>query len=218
MTITERPLQTPCEWCGNAVEQAATGRLRRYCDRSCRQRAYEARTARRRLQEDVDAGIVRTEPAERVVERVIHRRHPDTVRGWVAALGELSAQLRDGRFAPWQTGELRHALGELVAVLPPLESGQSPRSVVAPQPPGPRVDERLRAAILHRLQVAGGTVTTSLTRLSADLDTPVGGVRQAVLDLVGLHVVQTRRRGLNVDVDQLVDNAKFDLVRAAPLR
>lgn len=35
-----------CGWCGRRLEQAsAKGRHRRYCGQSCRQRAYERRTA-----------------------------------------------------------------------------------------------------------------------------------------------------------------------------
>ena len=32
-----------CEWCGRRLAPATVGRPRRYCRRSCRQRAYESR-------------------------------------------------------------------------------------------------------------------------------------------------------------------------------
>lgn len=32
-----------CAWCGRPFRRAGTGRPRRYCRRSCRQRSYEAR-------------------------------------------------------------------------------------------------------------------------------------------------------------------------------
>lgn len=32
-----------CEYCGEAVDQGLSGRKRKYCKRSCRQRAYEER-------------------------------------------------------------------------------------------------------------------------------------------------------------------------------
>jgi hypothetical protein len=35
--------QRPCDWCGEPVVQPRMGRTRRYCQRSHRQRAYEAR-------------------------------------------------------------------------------------------------------------------------------------------------------------------------------
>nr|WP_243869337.1 hypothetical protein [Amycolatopsis granulosa] len=34
-----------CGWCGRRIEQGSTGRRRRYCGQSCRQRAYERRLA-----------------------------------------------------------------------------------------------------------------------------------------------------------------------------
>jgi len=39
----------PCAWCGGPIRQPATGRLREYCGRSCRQRAYEARREAERI-------------------------------------------------------------------------------------------------------------------------------------------------------------------------
>src|SRR5690348_6225372 len=110
MNASERPLQTPCEWCGRAVRQPPTGRLLRYCDRSCRQRAYEARTAARRLGADVAAGVVRAQPAERIVERVVRAKHPRTAAGWERALDELRAQLADGRIGPWHAQRLQRAV------------------------------------------------------------------------------------------------------------
>ena|GEM_PF-5904856 len=38
-----------CLWCGTPVDQTGTGRMRDYCRRSCRQRAYEERQHRRRV-------------------------------------------------------------------------------------------------------------------------------------------------------------------------
>lgn len=35
----------PCEHCGRPVRSSSTGQVVRYCSRSCRQRAYEARRA-----------------------------------------------------------------------------------------------------------------------------------------------------------------------------
>ena len=37
--------QQPCTWCGRPITESGTGRRRRYCRRSCRQRAYEQRQA-----------------------------------------------------------------------------------------------------------------------------------------------------------------------------
>lgn len=38
---------TPCGWCGRDITHEGTGRRRRYCKPSCRQRAYEQRNALR---------------------------------------------------------------------------------------------------------------------------------------------------------------------------
>ena len=35
--------EASCAWCGRPVDEGGTGRRRRYCRRSCRQRAYEQR-------------------------------------------------------------------------------------------------------------------------------------------------------------------------------
>ncbi|MGI8752150.1 MAG: hypothetical protein ACR2MN_07535 [Acidimicrobiales bacterium] len=41
VTVTSEP----CEHCGRPVRSSSTGQVVRYCSRSCRQRAYEARKA-----------------------------------------------------------------------------------------------------------------------------------------------------------------------------
>lgn len=39
--------ESACAWCGRPVDEGGTGRRRRYCRRSCRQRAYEQRQSLR---------------------------------------------------------------------------------------------------------------------------------------------------------------------------
>ena len=56
MTGRERKPES-CLWCGRPVPDAGVGRRRRYCRRSCRQRAYEQRALTR------DTGL----PADTVV-------------------------------------------------------------------------------------------------------------------------------------------------------
>ncbi|MEU4165150.1 hypothetical protein AB0E94_52790, partial [Actinoplanes sp. NPDC026670] len=111
---TEREIETPCGWCGNAIVQPTTGRRRRYCDRSCRQRAYELRTAQRRHQADVDTGRIRSVPAPRVIERAVQPRHPTTVAQWEYTLTDLAEQLRAGRHA-WERHRIRAALNTALA-------------------------------------------------------------------------------------------------------
>lgn len=230
MSIAERPLQTPCQWCGNAVEQSATGRLRRYCDRSCRQRAYEARTAQRRLQVDVDAGRVREQPAERIVERVVTAPHPRQVSGWQAALTELAAQLADGRLGWWHAGQLRDALARVndemrtAAARVPRATALSVRFQEPVHPaPVPRgtgelvaaVGDRLRTAVEGRLRTAG-RLSTSLARLAGDLGESVDAVRQALLNLEHLGVVVAYRNEDVVPVDELSLRTRVELEHSRP--
>ncbi|AYJ32305.1 hypothetical protein D4R08_02255 [Corynebacterium xerosis] len=42
MTVTE---PAHCEWCGREIALSPRGRRRKYCDQTCRQRAYEHRKA-----------------------------------------------------------------------------------------------------------------------------------------------------------------------------
>ncbi|MGB3770624.1 MAG: hypothetical protein WBF79_11530 [Rhodococcus sp. (in: high G+C Gram-positive bacteria)] len=44
--MTARPRRpSTCVWCGRPVAELGSGRRRKYCRQSCRQRAYEQRTA-----------------------------------------------------------------------------------------------------------------------------------------------------------------------------
>jgi hypothetical protein len=220
MIVTERPLQTPCEWCGSAVRQPPTGRLLRYCDRSCRQRAYEARTAKRRLQTDVDAGRVRTEPAERVVERVVRAKYPRTPAGWERALDELRAQLADGRIGPWHADRIGRAIALVDEQLRAAAADRVPRprpsreTFVVDEPPAyatvPFAGERL-AAIDARIRAAGGTLSTTLQRLAATVGIDVDELRQAVLEFERLGFVEAHREGTVVSVDELAVHARFEL-------
>ena len=71
--VRDKLLSRTCAWCG--VEMAARkkgrGRQRKYCSEAHRQRAYEVRTARRRLERDQEAGRARAddEPVREVVKR-----------------------------------------------------------------------------------------------------------------------------------------------------
>lgn len=52
----------PCAWCGGPINQPPVGRLRDFCRRHCRQRAYEARREQLRIVEAVDAAM-RSDPS-----------------------------------------------------------------------------------------------------------------------------------------------------------
>lgn len=82
--VRERPLARECAWCSEPIQLNPRAQHQRYCSRSCRQRAYEVRTAARRAQDAQDAGTARPEgePVREVVERVTVRtvrmgRRPD---------------------------------------------------------------------------------------------------------------------------------------------
>ncbi|CAL9610808.1 hypothetical protein [Nocardiopsis dassonvillei] len=76
-TVHRKVLMRTCDWCGKEFSPRAKGkgRPRRYCDRSCRQRAYEVRTARERQERDQEAGTARRddEPVREVVREVVTR-------------------------------------------------------------------------------------------------------------------------------------------------
>ncbi len=52
--------EASCAWCGRPVNEGGTGRRRRYCRRSCRQRAYEQRRSLR-MQDLPEGTVVLTE-------------------------------------------------------------------------------------------------------------------------------------------------------------
>ncbi len=158
MISTQRPVQTPCQWCGAPIMQPARGRLLHYCDRSHRQRAYEARTAARRLGADIDAGLVRSEPAERIVERVVRAQHPHTAAGWQTALEELRAQLADGRIGAWDAQRLQRTVALVDQQLRAIGTSWQPQrqQSAAPHRGSAYIDERLAAAIGAQIQAAGG--------------------------------------------------------------
>ncbi|MEV0733408.1 hypothetical protein [Polymorphospora sp. NPDC050346] len=196
--VSERLVESPCGWCGRAITQPDRGRKRTYCDRSCRQRAYEVRTARRRLDVDVDAGRVRLQPAERVVERVVQARVPTSTARWESLLTELAAQLHDGRIPAWDRDRIRAALAGVTAELEPAPP--------VPSPVRPVVDPAAEAV----MAAAGdGSVSTTLTRLAADVGLPVDAVRAALADLAAAGRARLTRHGAEVDVDVLVDHARF---------
>lgn len=77
-----------CGWCGGPITVKATGRLPKWCSRSCRQRAWEQSRA-------AASGLA----AVRVVERRVEVLTPVAPRrqDWPRLLGDLARQLDDGR-------------------------------------------------------------------------------------------------------------------------
>ncbi|MFI5837713.1 hypothetical protein ACIA5A_28950 [Micromonospora sp. NPDC051300] len=226
--VTEHEIETPCGWCGNAIVQPPTGRKRRYCDRSCRQRAYELRTAQRRHQSDVDAGRIRSVPAQRVIERTIQPRRPTTVAQWETVLGELAEQLHAGRHA-WERHRIRAALNQVLGALGHrlpdawvINGGDPSAGPALPPPAGPpqppttvltTADEHRSDAQAAVLGCAGPDgIDTTLTRLQALTGRTEAVLRAALRDLSTARLIVLHRHGEPVDdVDALIAHARFQL-------
>ncbi|MGC0364107.1 CRISPR/Cas system-associated protein Cas10 (large subunit of type III CRISPR-Cas system) [Rhodococcus sp. 27YEA15] len=64
----------PCVWCGREVAVGGIGRRRRYCSQSCRQRAYEQRSAVKGTSIPEDAVILTATEAGDLVDRIFEIR------------------------------------------------------------------------------------------------------------------------------------------------
>lgn len=121
----ERLVRRTCAWCGTWIEYSGRGRRPTYCSKSCRNRAWEVRTADARLHRDQDAGAVpaAAEPIREVVSRPAPAppapRVPTRIADWTRFLGELSGQLRDGDLAKkhWDHPKLLRALSDAIKAL-----------------------------------------------------------------------------------------------------
>ncbi|WP_203708458.1 hypothetical protein [Asanoa iriomotensis] len=146
--VSEREISRPCLACGKPVAQSGRGRKRLYCDRTCRQRAYESRRANtagrapaaepaeriieRRVPVEVDVPV----PVEHIVkvpvgpdsgERMSQIRWPVTSYGWVLALDELAQRLRDLRIPFTDYYQLHSAALSVLAELEKPEPGTGRR-------------------------------------------------------------------------------------------
>lgn len=63
-----------CVWCGSVIVDNEVGRRRKYCKRSCRQRAYEQRTLVTGTGIPGDAVILSREEAEALADRLFALR------------------------------------------------------------------------------------------------------------------------------------------------
>lgn len=203
----ERETQIPCGWCGKVVAQpGGNRRRRRYCDRSCQQRAYEIRTAGKRLQRDQAAGLVLPEPETRIVERVLQSRSPHTTAGWVQVLGELDARVRDKRVPSWDWPRLRPAVARLSQALGAQASPAVPAAVLEV------VVARLAATS------AGRGESTTLARLSGELAADVAQTR-ALLGWLAEHRAVRCQRAMPtgalepVDPCTIAEHARFTITR-----
>ncbi|WP_431914464.1 hypothetical protein [Nonomuraea jabiensis] len=130
--VRDRLQGRTCAWCATYIPYSGRGRPPNYCSNSCRNRAWEVRTAERRLQRDIAAAAVRAEPVREVrtetitrtrtrVQTRLERQPPSTAHDWVEHLAALTDQLRKdgGTLAPrpWDHSKLYKALMEALVML-----------------------------------------------------------------------------------------------------
>jgi hypothetical protein len=225
MSSPDRLQDVPrCAWCGRPIEFAPVGRLRRYCNHSCRQRAYEVRTAEARLRRDVDAGRVRQVPAQRVVEPTAQPGYPTMIDTGVSILEELAAQLRDGRIEPTNRSRIRSAVDLVYAALGAMDR-RAPfvRSIDDRGAHGSTgsipVHERMPAGVILMLveqlaaTSAGSGRPTTLIRLARELPIDVAALRVVLTKLVDVGVGRLQRPGVaNVDPATIAEHARFILI------
>lgn len=87
--------QAKCAWCGRAIVDSETGRRRRYCKQSCRQRAYEQRHALTGTRIPVDAVILTQDEADAVVDRLFEVRCAAEDVATAAAEGTTAGELAE---------------------------------------------------------------------------------------------------------------------------
>ena len=111
-----------CGWCGRRIIVKATGRLPKWCSPSCRQRAWEQARA-------AASGRSAVQVVERRVEVPVPL--PPTRRDWPRLLGELAAQLNDGRIYNRDLDDLSVAMNK---VLDAVDRRTYIRSRTVPRP------------------------------------------------------------------------------------
>ncbi|WP_440072257.1 hypothetical protein [Streptosporangium sp. OZ121] len=131
MRVEERLEGRSCGWCSVFVAYSGRGRPPSYCSKSCRNRAWEVRTAEARLQRDIVAGTARSEPVREVIRQTVVQTRPapppaeqsapavSTAAGWMTLLQELTEQLREGELGRqhWHHEKLYRRLTEVAATL-----------------------------------------------------------------------------------------------------
>lgn len=106
--------RVPCPWCGRPVEQPdGPGRRRRYCGRSCRQRAYEQRASLRSTGLPDDAIVLSPTDVARLHDRLFQLR---------CAAEDVLTAVDDGAAG----GELRGLADEVLRHARTLEALRSP--------------------------------------------------------------------------------------------
>ncbi|MFD8562967.1 hypothetical protein ACFV1N_37315 [Streptosporangium canum] len=126
--VRQRVESRTCPWCSAKVPYTGRGRPAEYCSKACRNRAWEVRSAERRLQRDIAAGL-RQLPMREVIRETVTETHVVTVQGpprepataweWLEQLAELAEQLRAGDLGRqhWQHAKLYGVLVDVVVAL-----------------------------------------------------------------------------------------------------
>ncbi|BDH57557.1 hypothetical protein [Tsukamurella sp. PLM1] len=95
MTTARRRRSGTCAWCGREVVSEGPGRTRKYCRRSCRQRAYESRAALTGTALPTDSVVLTAAEADAVGERMFEVRcAAEDVRTAIAE-GATTAELAE---------------------------------------------------------------------------------------------------------------------------
>ena len=133
--VREVVIERTCAWCGKAMTLTQqTGRPRKYCSKSCRNRASELRTVAPKLSWDMAAGRVATGPVREIVERTVTttldtapprplavQYAPGNAKEWQRELRLLAIQLLDPRTNTarehWEHSRLLAALQDVLAAL-----------------------------------------------------------------------------------------------------
>jgi hypothetical protein len=107
-TTVARAVSVPCGWCGGRITPAARGPIPKWCSATCRHRAWEQTRA-------AASGRCAVEVLERRVEVPVAL--VPTRRDWPRVLGELAAQLEDGRLYDRDLASLATAMATSLAAL-----------------------------------------------------------------------------------------------------
>ncbi|MFT4200652.1 hypothetical protein [Gordonia sp. (in: high G+C Gram-positive bacteria)] len=73
-TVNRRERLVSCAWCGREIVDSTLGRRRKYCQQSCRQRAYEQRTLTAGTSIPDDAVILRPDEVRDLADRLFELR------------------------------------------------------------------------------------------------------------------------------------------------
>ena len=133
----ERLVSRTCGWCGELMVYGGRGRRPKYCSKSCKNRAWEVRSAERRLERDLAAGAASAEPVREVVSRPpkpepkppapprpAAPRAPVRIADWVKLLAVLEEQL-GGELGPkyWDHPKLLRSLNAVLSALDEAHPG-----------------------------------------------------------------------------------------------